>query len=431
MKNIQSVRGMNDLLPDQIAVWHRVEAVLRAVSERYGYQEIRTPMVEKTALFTQSIGDQTDIVEKEMYTFVDAGEESLTLRPESTASTVRACIQHGLIHNRQIRLWYMGPMFRRERPQRGRYRQFHQFGIEALGWPGPDIDGEIIRVGERIWKELGIQGLVLEINALGSERSRAAYRQALTGFLTERKDYLDEVSRRRLHTNPLRILDNKNPGVQEILKDAPVLQDFMETDEQEHFESLCSSLEQSGISYRINPRLVRGLDYYSGTVFEWITDQLGAQSAVCAGGRYDKLIANRGGKDTPGIGFAMGLERLIELVMLQSEKVETQPIHAYMIDLTDRSDITTRIAETLRDRGLNVIEHCGGGKLKNQLRKADQLGAVLALIRGQDEAESGVVQLKPLRDNKPHSNVPVEEVVGQCVKTLMYYIEQEKIHIKN
>ncbi len=431
MRNIQSVRGMNDLLPDQMAVWHRVEAVLREVSEKYGYQEIRTPMVEKTALFTQSIGDQTDIVEKEMYTFVDAGEESLTLRPESTASTVRACIQHGLIHNRQIRLWYMGPMFRRERPQRGRYRQFHQFGVEALGWPGPDIDSEIIRIGERIWKELGIQGLTLEINTLGSERSRTAYRQALSGFLTEKKDYLDEVSLRRVHTNPLRVLDSKNPQVQAILQDAPVLQDFMETDEQEHFESWCNSLEQSGISYRINPRLVRGLDYYSGTVFEWITDRLGAQSAVCAGGRYDKLIANRGGKDTPAIGFAVGLERLMELVMLQSEKVETQPIHAYMIDLTDSSDVTTRIAEKLRNDGLNVIEHCGEGKLKNQLKKADQSGAILALIRGQDEAESGVVQLKHLRESKPHSNVPVEEVGGQCVKNLIDYIDQEKIHNKS
>ncbi|MYB35162.1 MAG: histidine--tRNA ligase [Gammaproteobacteria bacterium] len=419
MRNIQSVRGMNDLLPDQTAVWHRVEAVLREVSEKYGYQEIRTPVVEKTALFTQSIGDQTDIVEKEMYTFVDAGEESLTLRPESTASTVRACIQHGLIHNRQIRLWYMGPMFRRERPQRGRYRQFHQFGVEALGWPGPDIDGEIIRIGERIWKELGIQGIILEINTLGSERSRTAYRQALTGFLTENTDSLDEVSLRRLHTNPLRILDSKNPQIQAILKDAPVLQDFMEANEQEHFESLCNSLAQSGISYRINPRLVRGLDYYSGTVFEWITDRLGAQSAVCAGGRYDKLITNRGGKDTPAVGFAMGLERLIELAMLQSEKVEAQPVHAYMIDLTDSSEVTIRIAEKLRDKGLNVIEHCGEGKLGNQLKKADQSGAALALIRGQDEAESGVIQLKHLRENKPHSNVPVEEVVEQCVKTLM------------
>ena len=422
---------MNDLLPDQVPVWHRVEAVLRDVSEQYGYHEIRTPMVEKTALFTQSIGDQTDIVEKEMYTFVDAGEESLTLRPESTASTVRACIQHGLIHNRQIRLWYMGPMFRRERPQRGRYRQFHQFGVEALGWPGPDIDGEIIRIGERIWKELGIQGLVLELNTLGSERSRMAYRQALTGFLTEQRDCLDEVSLRRLHANPLRILDSKSPQVQAVLKDAPVLQDFMEAGEQEHFASLCRSLAQSGIACRINPKLVRGLDYYSGTVFEWITDRLGAQSAVCAGGRYDKLIANRGGKDTPAIGFAMGLERLIELVMLQSGKAETQPVHAYMIDLTDSPDVTIRIAEKLRDKGLNVIGHCGERKLRHQLKKADQSGAILALIRGQDEAESGVVQLKHLQENKPHSRVPVEEVVGQCVKTLMYYVEQEKIHIKN
>ena len=418
MKNIQSVRGMNDLLPDQIRVWHRVEAVLRGVSQKYGYREIRTPIVEKTALFTQSIGDQTDIVEKEMYTFMDAGEESLTLRPESTASTVRACIQHGLTHNRQIRLWYMGPMFRRERPQRGRYRQFHQFGVEALGWPGPDIDSEIIRIGERIWKELDIKGLTLELNTLGSERSRAEYRRALSSFLTEMRDHLDEVSLRRLHTNPLRILDNKNPQVQEILRNAPLLHDFMRDDERKHFELLCNSLEQSGISYRINPKLVRGLDYYSGTVFEWTTDQLGAQSAVCAGGRYDKLIENRGGKDTPAIGFAMGLERLIELVMLQDDDSKTETIHAYMIDLTESVDVTTRIAEQLRDNGLNIIENCGKGKLKNQLKKADQSGALLALIRGQDEADSGVIQLKHLRENKPHSNVPVEEIIGECVKTL-------------
>ncbi len=418
MKNIQSVRGMNDLLPDQIVGWHRVEAVLRDITQKYGYQEIRTPMVEKTALFTQSIGDQTDIVEKEMYTFKDAGEESLTLRPESTASTVRACIQHGLIHNRQIRLWYMGPMFRRERPQRGRYRQFHQFGVEALGWPGPDIDSEIIRIGERIWRELEINGLTLEINTLGSERSRTAYRQALTDFLTEKRDQLDEVSLRRLHTNPLRILDNKNLQIQEILKDAPVLHNFMLSDERKHFESLCSSLDRSDITYQINPKLVRGLDYYSGTVFEWKTDQLGAQSAICAGGRYDKLIENRGGRDTPAVGFAMGLERLIELVTLQGEPVEIQSIHAYMIDLTDSFEITTQIAEKLRDQGLNVVEHCGKGKLKNQLKKADQSGALLALIRGQDEADSGIIQLKHLREEKPQFNVPVEDIVGQCLKTL-------------
>lgn len=418
MKRIQSVRGMNDLLPDQTAVWHRVEAVLRKTSEKYGYQEIRTPMVEKTALFTQSIGDQTDIVEKEMYTFKDAGEESLTLRPESTASTVRACIQHGLLHNRQLRLWYMGPMFRRERPQRGRYRQFSQFGIEALGWPGPDIDSEIVRVGERIWHELGIQGLVLEINTLGSERSRTAYRKALSGFLSSRRERLDEDSLRRLDTNPLRILDSKNPQIQSLLEDAPVLQECMEAGEREHFEGFCQALERSGISYCVNPRLVRGLDYYSGTVFEWTTDRLGAQSAVCAGGRYDKLIGNRGGKETPAIGFALGLERLIELVLLQQDEIETQPVHAYMIDLTENGDVTAQIAEKLRDQGFNVIEHCGAGKLKSQLKKADQSGAVLALIRGEDEAESGVMQLKHLRERTPHTDVPVPEAVDLCVKYL-------------
>lgn len=418
MEKIQSVRGMNDLLPDRTAMWQRVESVLRKTSEQYGYQEIRTPMVEKTALFTQSIGDQTDIVEKEMYTFVDAGQESLTLRPESTASTVRACIQHGLLHHSQVRLWYMGPMFRRERPQRGRYRQFHQFGVEALGWPGPDIDCEIVRIGERIWHELNIKNLVLEVNTLGSEQSRFKYRKALTDFLVAKQQHLDQVSLKRLETNPLRILDSKNPQTQAILEEAPLLQEFMEMAEQAHFESFCKSLKQLEISYRVNERLVRGLDYYSGIVFEWTTDQLGAQSAVCAGGRYDKLIENRGGNSTPAIGFAMGLERLVEIVQIHNNQIENQPIHAYMIDLTDNSETTVQIAESLRDSGFNVIEHCGGGKLKTRLKKADQCGALLALIRGQDESESGVVQLKHLRKDMPHINVPIHEIVDQCVQHL-------------
>ena len=418
MEKIQSVRGMNDLLPDQMALWHRVESVLRDTAEKYGYREIRTPMLEKTALFTQSIGDQTDIVEKEMYTFVDAGEESLSLRPESTAGTVRACIQHGLLHNRQLRLWYMGPMFRRERPQRGRYRQFNQFGVEALGWPGPDVDSEIVRIGERIWRELSIGGIVLEINTLGSERSRAAYRQALKAFLSANRERLDGDSLRRLEKNPLRILDSKDPETRSALEEAPVLREFMETSELEHFEAVCRALEQGGIRYRVNDRLVRGLDYYTGTVFEWTTDRLGAQSAVCAGGRYDTLIGNRGGRPAPAIGFAMGVERLVELVMLQAGGIEGDPVHAYMIDMTDSPDLSVMISERLRDRGFNVVEHCGGGKLGNRLKRADQSGAVLALIRGQEESESGVVQLKHLRKNIPQATVPIDEVVDRCVEHL-------------
>ncbi len=416
---IQAVRGMNDLLPDEIDIWQHVESVLREIGWQYGYQEIRTPMLEKTALFKQSIGDQTDIVEKEMYTFTDGGKESLSLRPEATASTVRACIQHGIVHNQQQRIWYMGPMFRRERPQKGRYRQFHQFGIEAFGWAGPDIDTEVIRVGERIWKNLNVEGITLQINTLGSNKSRQAYRIALQNFLKDHLGQLDDDSIRRLENNPLRILDSKIPETQEILVNAPHILEYLEPSEKSHFDGLCESLEDSAIGYTINSKLVRGLDYYTGTVFEWDTDQLGAQSAVCAGGRYDSLVEHRGGKPTPAIGFAMGMERLIELVANQGNNENRQRNVIYLIDVTESANASSRIiAEQLRDSGHRVISHCGGGKLKSQLKRADQSAAVIALIMGQSESltehRANVVQVKYLRDNIDQQEIPIDDLVAWC-----------------
>ncbi len=415
---IQGVRGMNDLVPEDIGTWHIVEAALRKIGWQYGYQEIRTPMLEKTALFKQSIGDQTDIVEKEMYTFTDSGEESLSLRPEATASTVRACIQHGLLYNTRQRLWYLGPMFRRERPQKGRFRQFHQFGIEAFGWPGPDIDSEIIRVGERIWRDLGVEGISLQINTLGSDSSRADYRNSLKNYFLDFIDQLDEDSVRRLERNPLRILDSKVKETIRIVGGAPSILDSLGDDERRHFDGICDSLDASGIQFSINPKLVRGLDYYTSTVFEWVTDQLGAQSAVCAGGRYDALVANRGGKDTPAIGFAMGVERLIELVNIQGKhKIDEQNL-IYMIDTNNDISESAMLAESLRNAGYRVISHFGGGKMKSQIKKADQSGATVAIIVGESEKQLGVVQIKKLRENTPQSEVPVGQLVGWCKQNI-------------
>ena len=418
-QKIQAVRGMNDLLPAQIDIWHQVEAALREIGWRYGYQEIRTPMLEKTALFKQSIGDQTDIVEKEMYTFTDSGEESLSLRPEATASTVRACIEHGALHNRQERLWYMGPMFRRERPQKGRYRQFHQFGIEAFGWSGPDIDGEIIRVGERIWKQLKVQGISLHINTLGSEVSRRKYRAALSAYLSQHKNALDDDSLRRLESNPLRILDSKNLNTQEIIASSPSMMDYLEFEEKQHFDDLCASLEIHSIDYVIDPKLVRGLDYYTSTVFEWTTEQLGAQSAVCAGGRYDTLVGNRGGKPTPAIGFAMGMERLVELVEMQ-QNIQVEDKNAiYFADVCDpASQVSSVLAERLRDNDFRVISHYGGGKLRNQLKRADQSGAAVAIILGDSEYRNETVQIKNLRRNGSQTEVHFDQLIQWCVHNL-------------
>ena len=403
---------MNDLLPQDMAQWHKVESILRDVAWKYGYQEIRTPMLEKSALFKQSIGDSTDIVEKEMYNFVDAGEESLSLRPEATASTVRACIEHGLLHNRQEKMWYMGPMFRREKPQKGRYRQFNQFGIEAFGWPGPDIDGEVIRIGERIWKSLNVDGITLHLNTLGSESSRINYRDALKNYLTRYSNDLDEDSKRRLEKNPLRILDSKVESTQVIVREAPSVMDFLEKEERQHFDQLCEHLHECGIEYLINPKLVRGLDYYTSTVFEWTTNQLGAQSAVCAGGRYDTLMEKRGGRSVPAIGFAMGIERLVELIQLQNKNILDENNTIYFIDVTDSGFFQSmKISEDLRDNGFSVINHMGGGKLKNQLKRADQSGARVALIYGNNERERQCIKVKLLREYSEQIELPVNGLV--------------------
>lgn len=397
-EKIQAVKGMNDLLPGQIEQWHRVEAVLRDVAWRYGYQEIRTPVVEKTALFRQSIGDQTDIVEKEMYVFEDAGDVSLALRPEATASTVRAGNQHGLFHNQQQRLWYMGPMFRRERPQKGRYRQFHQFGVEAFGWPGPDIDGEVIRVAARIWRELGVKHVTLQLNTLGSPDTRIRYRDALTDYFGRHHDALDADSQRRLERNPLRILDSKVASTQALVDDAPSILDFLDDQARRDFDRLCDDLSAAGVEPEINSRLVRGLDYYTSTVFEWVTDRLGAQSAVCAGGRYDGLVEQRGGRPTPAVGFAMGLERLVELMQIESATELAAGLDVYLMALDDEVSVVA-LGENLRNAGLRVSEHCGGGKVRNRMKRADSSGARFAVIVGEEEAKQGTAQIKDLRNN--------------------------------
>ena len=411
--SVKSVRGMNDLLPGQIETWQRVEAAVREVSCRYGYREIRTPIVERTELFRRSIGEQTDIVEKEMYTFADNNGDSLTLRPEATASCVRAGNEHGLLHNQTQRLWYVGPMFRHERPQKGRYRQFHQFGIEALGWAGSDIEAEVIALGERLWRCLGIKGLTLEINSLGSVAARAKFRDALKAYLSEHLDALDTDSQRRLERNPLRILDSKDQGTQEVLDSAPSLSDFLEKAEQENFERLQRLLTTVDIAFSVNTRLVRGLDYYTGLVFEWTTDQLGAQSAICAGGRYDGLVEQLGGRPVPAAGFACGLERLIELVTLQGEETPIQSPRVFVAALGDLAELEAiRHAESLRDAGIDAQVNCGQGNLKKQLRRADNSGAQVAVIIDDESVDTSTVKMKPLRGQGEQSAVPAIELLA-------------------
>ncbi|MCJ8321631.1 MAG: histidine--tRNA ligase, partial [Colwellia sp.] len=382
-KALQAIRGMNDCLPGETNIWQMVESVLRRVASSYGFAEIRMPIVEPTALFKRSIGEVTDIVEKEMYTFDDRNGDSLTLRPEGTASCIRAANQHGLLYNQEQRLWYMGPMFRHERPQKGRYRQFHQFGLEAFGIATPDIDAEIIMLTARIWRELGIKDVVtLELNSLGSNEERAKYRDALVVYLTEREDQLDDDSKRRMLTNPLRVLDSKNPAVQEALIDAPKLSDYFGEETQEHFSTLCHRLDAAGIKYVLNERLVRGLDYYNRTVFEWVTDSLGAQGTICAGGRYDGLVEQLGGKATPGFGFALGIERLV-LMLTSLEQINNirDQVDAYVVILGDDAIIkANELAEQWRDQVPNsrIQCHCGGGNMKKQMKRADKSGAKIA-----------------------------------------------------
>ena len=403
---IRAIRGMHDLLPGESARWQRLEDRARAVLESYGYREVRTPLVEVTELFKRSIGEVTDIVEKEMYSFSDRGGDQLSLRPEGTASCVRAAIEHGLLDQPQ-RLWYRGPMFRRERPQRGRYRQFHQIGVEVFGLPGPDIDLEVILLTRRLWQALGLGELRLEINSLGDSAERAAYREALVAYLDGHRERLDDDSRRRLTTNPLRILDSKNPDLAEVLAGAPSLRDALGETSRAHFAAVCDGLDAAGIPYDVNPRLVRGLDYYNRTVFEWISDDLGAQGTVCAGGRYDGLVEQLGGRPTPAIGFAIGVERIIALI----DASDPPAADAYLIAVGERAGAAAlQLAERLRDQlpGLRLLCHCGGGSFKSQFKRADRSGARVALVLGDDELDRGRIGIKPLRADAEQISVAID-----------------------
>ena len=407
---IQAVRGMNDLLPDTVPVWQRFERDARDVLHAYGYTEIRLPLLEKTELFARSIGDVTDIVEKEMYTFEDRNGDSLTLRPEGTAGCVRAGIENGLLHNQVQRFWYQGPMFRHERPQKGRYRQFHQLGVETFGMAGPDIDVELILLCARLWRALGVDGLELQLNSLGTLAARHLYRQQLVAYLEAHRAELDEDSLRRLDKNPMRVLDSKNPALQTIIAGAPNLQDALDAESREHFDWLCESLRAQGVVFRINPRLVRGLDYYSRTVFEWTTDRLGAQSAICAGGRFDSLVEHLGGRPMPAAGFAIGLERLIELLTREGVNAAAQAPHLYLAVLDDAAGRgALGLAERLRDAGLRVQLNCGGGALKSQLKRADRSGAPYCLLYGGETEHQGV-PLKDLRSGS-HQELHVERAI--------------------
>ncbi len=407
-QTVQAIRGMHDILPQDIPYWQHLERVFRQVVHGYGYEEIRTPLVEKTELFIRTIGEVTDIVEKEMYTFEDLNGDRLSLRPEGTAGCVRACIENGLIHNQMQRLWYGGPMFRHERPQKGRYRQFYQLGVEAYGMQGPDVDAELILLSARLWRTLGIDDLELQINTLGSLEARARYREHLVEYLTAHLEQLDEDSRRRLHTNPLRILDSKNPAMQALIEEAPRLADCLDEDSARHFEGLRALLEAAAIPYVVNPRLVRGLDYYEKTVFEWVSGRLGAQATVCAGGRYDGLIQQLGGRPTPAAGFALGMERI--LALLQEDGLQVDSLRPQLYLLIAGEGIASqglRLAERLRDRlpALRLRVNCGGGSFKSQMKKADRSGALIALILGEEEAADGSLSVKFLREERPQQRI--------------------------
>ncbi len=424
MAKIQAIRGMNDILPEQTPVWQYVEGRVRKVLAQYGYQEIRMPIVEQTDLFKRSIGEVTDIVEKEMYTFDDRNGDSLTLRPEGTAGCVRAAEEHGLLFNQTRRLWYTGPMFRHERPQKGRYRQFHQIGVECFGMAGPDIDAELLILTARLWQELGLaEHTRLEINSIGTSEARKVYRQALVDYLSQYKSDLDADSQRRLESNPLRILDSKDPSTRSILENAPSLDDYLDDESREHFDRLRALLDAAGVAYTINPALVRGLDYYGKTVFEWITDSLGAQGTVCAGGRYDGLVEQLGGKPTRAVGFAMGLERLILLL----ETLDLIPEHVnnnadvYVTAMGEGALASAlALSEELRAAlpDAVVVSHCGGGSFKSQMKKADKSGASYAIILGENEVANGRVGLKPLRSDEPQQDLAREELAASLAAAL-------------
>ncbi len=414
---------MNDILPSEIAGWQLVESVFRDLMKTYGYAEIRMPIVEMTNLFKRSIGEVTDIVEKEMYTFDDRNGDSLTLRPEGTASCVRAALQNGLLHNQIQKLWYAGPMFRHERPQKGRYRQFHQLGVEVFGLDGPDIDVELILMTARFWKLLEIdQKVELEVNSLGSNAARHAYREILVDYFSAHQDELDDDSKRRLSTNPLRILDSKNPEMQDLISAAPKLADHLDTESKQHFADLCTCLDQCGIKYRINPCLVRGLDYYNRTVFEWVSSDLGAQATVCAGGRYDGLVKQLGGRDTTAVGFALGLERLILLLNEEFLLKSAQQPHAYLIMLSPEAQLAGRVlAEQLIDQNpaLRLHVHTGGGSMKSQMKRADKSQAKLALILGEDEMAAAQVTIKYLRDTERDQETIAQAELGLWLKAFI------------
>lgn len=408
MAKLQAIRGMKDLLPSEIGAWHQLEQKLRHLMNQYGYQEIRMPIVEKTELFKRGIGEVTDIVEKEMYTFIDRNEDSLTLRPEGTAQCVRAGLEHGLLHNQTPRLWYYGPMFRHERPQKDRYRQFYQLGVEAFGMATPDVDAEQILMVNRLWKALGVQEhITLHINTLGSPQCRQRYRDALVEYFEANHEQLDEDSQRRLSTNPLRILDTKNPHMKALVAKAPTIMDYVSDESKQHFEQLCALLDNAGLAYEINPQLVRGLDYYAHTVYEWVTESLGAQGTVCGGGRFDGLVELIGGKPTPAVGFAMGIERIISLIELVS-KPEEPSVDAFLVVVGEKAQQQGIVlAETLRDQlpDLRLMTHCGESSMKAQFKKADKSGAAWALILGEQEVDEKTVTVKFLREDKPQQTV--------------------------
>ncbi len=412
-KVLQSVRGMSDLLPDQSPAWQAIEGLLKQLMQSYGYNELRVPLVERTELFKRSIGEVTDIVEKEMYTFEDRNGESLTLRPEGTAGIVRAAISNGMLHNQRHKIWTTGPMFRYEKPQKGRYRQFHQFDVEALGFAGPDIDAEMILMSARVWRALGLDKIELQLNSLGTTESRAHYKDVLLEYFVAHQDQLDEDSQNRLHRNPMRILDSKNPAMADLIAAAPQITDYLDDESREHFATLQELLDQAGIAYTVNPRLVRGLDYYSRTVFEWVTDQLGAQGAVCSGGRYDGLVEQLGGKPVPAIGWAIGLERLVALCEALDCVPQTEQPHVYIVlagDAVQKPGFA--LAEQLRDElpQVRFELNCGGGSFKSQFKRADKSGATVALILGEEELADSTIGLKMLRLDDPQETLAITDI---------------------
>lgn len=413
-KVLKAIRGMRDILPDKTPTWQYVESTVKDLLSSYAYKEIRMPILERTELFKRSIGEVTDIVEKEMYTFVDRNGDSISLRPESTAGCVRAGVEHGLLYNQTQRIWYGGPMFRHERPQKGRYRQFHQIGVESFGFPGADIEAELIFMCARLWQRLGLDNVVLHVNTLGTSIERANYRTELVSYLHDHFDELDEDSQRRTESNPMRVLDSKNPELQRLIDAAPKLMDFLNDESKQHFRCLLSLLEANSIDYVVNPRLVRGLDYYSHTVFEWITDQLGAQGTVCAGGRYDGLVEQLGGKATPAVGFAMGVERLVELLESTQQIPISDDPHVYIIAVGPDAQVQALLlAEQLRDAStsLRVQVNCGGGGVKTQMKRADRSGAGLALLLGDTEIEANAITVKPLRSDEVQFSIPQNELL--------------------